>query len=169
MAWIQASLALFAYPAVTSGEEGCDLAFLNTLLTGRVRAREGRQRTTTSSPLSPGSSASIKGEKHGRFLSLRCHIINSGVSGMIAVFMQVEVTESRICELNRGWRITLYRGWTPPCEWREGGTTEDYRRHHTQRHNLGSNTWVVSRHNIPSWTPWGQGITLYWGPVGHYK
>jgi len=47
VAWIQASLALFAYPAVTSGEEGCDLAFLNTLLTGRVRAREGRQRSTT--------------------------------------------------------------------------------------------------------------------------
>ena len=72
-------------------------------------------------------------------------------------------------KLTRGWRITLYRGWTPPCEWREGGTTEDYRRHHTQRHNQGSNTWVVSRHNIPSWTPWGQGRTLYWGPVGHYQ
>ena len=61
-------------------------------------------------------------------------------------------------KLTRGWRITLYRGWTPPCEWREGGTTEDYRRHHTQRHNQGSNTWVVSRHNQGTWVA-----------IGHYQ
>merc|ERR1712243_346063 len=67
------------------GFTSSDLVFMHTLLTGRVRAREGRQRTTASSPLSPGSSASIKGEKHGRFLSLHCHNIDSRVSGNVAV------------------------------------------------------------------------------------
>ena len=63
---------------------------------GECAQERARSAPPPSSPLSPRSSTSIKGEKHGRFLSLRCHIINSGVSGMIAVFMQVEVTKSRI-------------------------------------------------------------------------
>ena len=150
-------------------KEDCDLDFLHTLLPAwdhhppradkqhttelsstrdQNEYKRGETRTFPQSPLS-----------HHQQRSLR----------HVAVFLPRWSDGIEDLKLTRGWRITLYRGWTPPCEWREGGTTEDYRRHHTQRHNQGSNTWVVSRHNIPSWTPWGQGITLYWGPVGHYK
>jgi len=105
VAWIQASLDC----CFTSS----DLVSMHTLLTGRVRAREGRQRTTASSPLSPGSSASIKGEKHGRFLSLRCHNIDSRVSGMLPLLIQVE-DESRTWGIVREMAHRTYGGWTSP-------------------------------------------------------
>ena len=60
-----------------------------SFLPGTIIRRARTSSTPPSSP-APGIRTSIKGEKHGRFLSLRCHIINSGVSGMFAVFMQVD-------------------------------------------------------------------------------
>ena len=67
-----------------------DLVSLHTLLPGRVRAREGKERTTTELSFVTQEQTSIKGEKHGRFLSLSCQVINSGVSGMLPFITQVE-------------------------------------------------------------------------------
>ena len=109
----------------TSGEEDCDLVSLHTLLPGRVRAREDKEHTTEH----PGRSTREQ---------------NEYISGETQTARQSQLSSNRqrslrhVCrsypgwsdgiedlKLTRGWRITLYRGWTPPCEWREGGTTED--------------------------------------------
>ena len=60
--------------------EDCDLVFLHTLLPEAIirRAQERTRSTPPSSPLSPGSRTSIKGEKHRRLFSLRCQVINNG-------------------------------------------------------------------------------------------
>merc|ERR1712243_292605 len=116
------------------GFTSSDLVSMHTLLTGRVRAREGRQRTTASSPLSPGSSASIKGEKHGRFLSLHCHNIDSRVSGNVAVSYtgggRIEDLRNRTRDgASYLWRLDL--SWTVGRQCKEGGNTEHMRRRHS--------------------------------------
>ena len=72
-------LGLFASPEVPQWED-CDLVFLHTLLPQAIirRAQERTRSTPPSSPLSPGSRTSIKGEKHRRLFSLRCQGIDNG-------------------------------------------------------------------------------------------
>ena len=133
------SLALFAYPAVTSGEEGCDLAFLNTLLTGRVRAREGRQRTTTELSSTRGQNVYKRGgtrtfpqsplSQH-RQQSLR-HVAASYPGGG-----RIEDLRNRTRDgASYLWRLDL--SWTVGRQCKEGGNTEHMRRRHSSRHEAG--------------------------------
>ena len=103
----------------------CDLVSMHTLLPGRVRAREGKERTTTELSSTRDQNVYKRGEtrtfpqsplSHNRQQSLR-HVAVSYPGGGRNLGSE---------ESYEGWRITLYRGWT--------------RRHHTQRLPHGSST-----------------------------
>ena len=98
----------------------CDLVSMHTLLPGRVRAREGKERTTTELSSTRDQNVYISGETQ-TFVSLSCQVIDSRVSGMLPFLTQVE-DESRIWRMYEGWRITINGGWTSPCEY--GGRVE---------------------------------------------
>ena len=100
------SLMLFALPEVTSGEEWADLVSSHTLLPGRVRAREGKERTTTELSSTRDQNEYISGETQ-TFVSLSCQVIDSRVSGMLPFLTQVEWRNQGSEESYEGWRIIL--------------------------------------------------------------
>ena len=79
---------------------------------GECAQERARNAPPPSSP-APGIRTCIKGEKHGRFLSLRCHNIDSRVSGMWPFLIQVE-DESRTWGIVREMAHHTYGGWTSP-------------------------------------------------------
>ena len=63
---------------------------MHTLLPGRVRAREGKEHTTTELSFSTrDQNVYISGETQ-TFVSLSCQVIDSRVSGMLPFLTQVE-------------------------------------------------------------------------------
>ena len=103
-------------------KEDCDLDFLHTLLPAwdhhppradkqhttelsstrdQNEYKRGETRTFPQSPLSHHQQRSLRHD---------CRFHAGGSDGIEDL------------KLNRGWRITLYRGWTPPCEY--GGRVE---------------------------------------------
>ena len=149
------SLRLFALPEVTSARRTVTwISYTLSLLPGTIIRRARTSSTPPSSP-APGIRTSIKGEKHGRFLSLRCHIINSGVSGMFAVVMQVDWRNRGSEECTRDGASQFTESGRSIS--RDRGSTPTRRRNWVWRHLSRiwrySQRWILrrdsSRQNIP--------------------
>ena len=108
------------------------ISYTLSFLPGTIIRRARTSSTPPSSP-APGIRTSIKGEKHGRFLSLRCHIINSGVSGMLPFSYPGGGQIKDLRNHTRDGASQLTEAGPLPVM---GGRVEllkNMRRHHTQR------------------------------------
>ena len=95
-----------------TSEEDCDLFSMHTLLPGRVRAREGKERTTTELSSTRDQNEYISGETQ-TFVSLSCQLSTPELQHVCCSYPG-GVTESRIWGIIRGMAHHTYGGWTPP-------------------------------------------------------